>query len=100
MKTPRVYLSSGLILLVVGLFLSPVTTFAQTGAASVTGIVTDQSGAAVPGATVTATNQATTTAFHQSSRYRLRLHRRGRVPWRPRRHEPRNTARSGTLSQS
>lgn len=63
MRTPRVYLSSGLFLLVVGLFLSPVTAFAQTGAASLTGIVTDQSGAAVPGATVTATNQATNVAY-------------------------------------
>src|SRR5688572_8648223 len=63
MKTPRVFLSSGAILLAVGLFLSPVTTFAQTGPASLTGIVTDQSGAAVPGATVTATNQATNVAY-------------------------------------
>ena len=63
METPRVYLRSGLLLLVVGLFLSPVTAFAQTGAASLTGIVTDQSGATVPGATVTATNQATNVAY-------------------------------------
>src|SRR5678816_2947473 len=36
---------------------------AQTGAASLTGIVTDQSGASVPGATVTALSQATNVAF-------------------------------------
>ena len=58
MKASRRRLSTGLFLLALGL-LVPATTFAQTGAASLTGIVTDDSGAAVPGATVTATNQAT-----------------------------------------
>ncbi len=58
MRTPRRRLSTVLLLLVLGL-LGPATAFAQTGAASLTGIVTDESGAAVPGATVTATNQAT-----------------------------------------
>ncbi len=36
---------------------------AQTGAASITGLVTDQSGAATPGVTVTATNQATNVGY-------------------------------------
>ncbi len=54
MRTPRFVL----LVLALGL-LAPVAALAQTGAASLTGIVSDQSGAAVPGATVTATNQAT-----------------------------------------
>jgi hypothetical protein len=37
--------------------------FAQTGAASITGLLTDQSGAATPGVTVTATNQATNVPY-------------------------------------
>jgi hypothetical protein len=49
--------------LLVVLCLSPANAFAQTGAASLTGIVSDQSGAKVPGATVTATNQATNVAY-------------------------------------
>jgi carboxypeptidase family protein len=48
----------GFVLALSGL-LSPEAARAQTGAASLTGIVTDQTGAAIPGATVTATNQAT-----------------------------------------
>jgi len=41
------------------LTLVPGAAWAQTGAASLTGLVKDSSGAVVPGATVTATNQAT-----------------------------------------
>ena len=44
-------------LLVLAIALPPAS--AQTGLATVTGLVTDNSGAAVPGVTVTATNQAT-----------------------------------------
>jgi hypothetical protein len=61
MKTRR-FVSGGLLLLAIGLF-TPATLRAQTGAASLTGIVTDQSGGTVPGATVTATNQATNVAY-------------------------------------
>ena len=60
MRTLARFLSRGLILLAI---LVPVQALAQTGAASLTGIVTDQSGAAVPGATVTATNQATNVEY-------------------------------------
>ncbi len=56
MKCSRL-LSSAVLLLALGLV--PAAAFAQTGAASLTGLVSDQTGAAVPGATVTATNQST-----------------------------------------
>jgi len=39
--------------------LLPGAAFAQTGAASITGLVADETGGALPGVTVTATNQAT-----------------------------------------
>ena len=55
-------LTAALVVLAVGL-LTPTPAIAQTGAASLTGIVTDQSGATVPGATVTATNQATNVVY-------------------------------------
>ena len=59
MRTARLFLSNALVLSAFVLLVTPSITLAQTGAASLTGIVTDQSGATVPGATVTATNQAT-----------------------------------------
>jgi len=63
-KPGRLLLSIGLIAL--GL-LDPATTLAQTGAASMTGLITDESGANVPGATVTATNQATNVDYTATS---------------------------------
>src|SRR5438093_1198080 len=62
MRTLRFLLSNVLLLLVIGV-LVPVIASAQTGAGSLTGIVSDQSGAAVPGATVSATNQATNVPY-------------------------------------
>jgi hypothetical protein len=48
-----------LALLAILLVLLPVRARAQTGTASITGLVVDETGAALPGVTVTATNQAT-----------------------------------------
>jgi hypothetical protein len=61
MRIARLFLSTGLLLLAIGLAPAPV--WAQTGAATLTGIVSDQSGAPVPGTTVTATKQDTNVAY-------------------------------------
>ena len=59
MRTSRLVQSNALLLLLAIGLLIPGRASAQTGAGSLTGIVGDQSGATVPGAAVTATNQAT-----------------------------------------
>jgi hypothetical protein len=61
MRIARLFLSTGLLLLTIGV--APATVCAQTGAATLTGIVSDQSGAPVPGTTVTATKQDTNVAY-------------------------------------
>ena len=66
MRTPLRFLARSLLLLSL-IFLAPSLVSAQTGAASLTGIVTDSSGAVVPGATVTATNQATNVDYTATS---------------------------------
>jgi len=64
--------------LLLALHLLPVSAFAQTGAGSLTGIVSDQSGAKVPGATVTAINEATHVAYtavsNEAGNYSPRAH--------------------------
>jgi len=62
----RPFLLNALVLFATALLL-PAGASAQTGAGSLTGIVADQSGAAVPGATVTATNQATNVTYTATS---------------------------------
>ncbi len=54
---------SGLVVLMALLVGVQGTALAQTGAASITGLVTDSSGAAAPGVSVTATNQATNVGY-------------------------------------
>jgi hypothetical protein len=52
-----------ILLLFVGLALAPAAAVAQTGAASITGLVLDETGGALPGVTITATNQATNVPY-------------------------------------
>ena len=59
----RYRLSSTVLFLLAVVLLASSSASAQTGAASLTGIVSDQSGSTVPGATVTATNQATNVTY-------------------------------------
>ena len=63
MRIQSRFVTAALCLLAVVALLHPSSAMAQTGAASLTGIVSDQSGATVPGATVTATNQATNVTY-------------------------------------
>src|SRR5262245_28358499 len=65
MSTRR--LSASIALLVFTMAFAPIVASAQTGAGSLTGLVADQSGAAVPGATVTAVNQATNVEYRAIS---------------------------------
>src|SRR5262249_32511651 len=59
MNAMRLLLRTALLLVTIG----PGGAVPQPGAASLTGPVSDQTGATVPGATVTATNQATSVAY-------------------------------------
>jgi hypothetical protein len=74
MNSPRFFLTTGLVLVAMAL-VTPAAAVAQTGAGALTGIVSDQSGAKVPGATVTATNQATnvdyTAVSNEAGNYNL-----------------------------
>ena len=65
--------------------LLPSVALAQTGAASITGLVTDETGAAVPGVTVTATNQATNVPYVAASNEARQLHDHVGAGWHLRR---------------
>jgi carboxypeptidase family protein len=62
MMRSRRYLG-GLAALVLSLFLTGGGAHAQTGTATITGVISDETGALLPGVTVTATNQATNVAY-------------------------------------
>ena len=64
MRTPRWFPVSALVTLLV---LSPGAASAQSGAGSITGLVTDDTGAALPGVTITATNQGTSVPYNAVS---------------------------------
>jgi hypothetical protein len=59
----------GIVFLGILLALVPVHARAQTGTATITGVISDETGAALPGVTVTATNQASNVT-HVASRTR------------------------------
>ncbi|HET7218891.1 MAG TPA: carboxypeptidase-like regulatory domain-containing protein, partial [Vicinamibacterales bacterium] len=61
MTIPRIL--HAILLAFVMALVAPAAAGAQTGAASITGLVTDDSGAPVPGVTVTAINQATNITY-------------------------------------
>jgi hypothetical protein len=62
MMRSRKYLG-GLAALALSLFLTAGGAHAQTGTATITGVISDETGALLPGVTVTATNQATNVAY-------------------------------------
>ena len=62
MKSLGVFVWNVFLAIAIG-FLAPVAVLAQTGAGSMTGIISDQSGLSVPGAIVIAMDQATNVQY-------------------------------------
>lgn len=67
MNTPSWRTFSVRLLAIAALALIAGPAFAQSGGGSITGLVKDESGAAVPGATISATNQATNVVYMATS---------------------------------